>query len=131
MVASCSVGNGEASSIDPLAIPRATIQIPTTTPQSIDTIQLGRMKEGESITSYFAVDNNSQKSIVIENIFVTCTCTQTTLDKRPIVTGESRVVEFTFNSAGRPGEQIKSIELQISGSERVKVVYRAEVEPKY
>ncbi len=131
MVTLSSCGdNSSPENFNKSATPKATITIPIDSATTIDTISLGRMQEGEIVTSHFAVSNNSTKNIVIENIYVNCNCTETTYDKSPIVVGESRIVEFSFKSAGRGGEQIKSMEVKISDNQTFKVIYIAEVTPK-
>ncbi len=96
-----------------------------------DTIHLGRMREGEIIKSAFEIRNTSEEPLVILSIRVDCGCAKATYDTSPIMAGKSRRIDFTFNSAGRPGVQIKYFDVQFAREElNTRVYLDAEVEPK-
>ncbi len=104
-----------------------------------DTIHLGRLKQGEVIKSAFTVDNNTTSPLVIVDVRVACGCAKASFSSKPVMSGESRVVEFTFNSKGMRGWQYKFFDVQmiVAGVEgegdrkreqrEVKVYFTAEV----
>ncbi len=110
---------------------KLSVTIPQDDKATPDTVHLGRMKEGEIIKSAFDIQNTTQEPLVIVSIRVDCGCARATFDTAPIMAGENRRVDFTFNSAGRPGMQIKYFDVQFAGGEHNTRVYLdAEVEPK-
>lgn len=101
----------------------AGFPIETESGKSYDTIPLGRMAEGEIIEGTFEVVNNSpDKPLVIIQIVTGCGCTAVDFSFEPIPAGESRSVTYRFDSKGRLGQQLKSIEV-ISAERQVASVY--------
>lgn len=79
-----------------------------------DTIKLGRLQEGESVESYFFVQNKSSKSTVITSIVTGCGCASGSYDKKPMVEGDKRLVTVTYNSKGQFGTQLKAVDIVTS-----------------
>lgn len=92
-----------------------------------DTMHLGRVKEGEIISSNFTVRNISTSPLVIIDVKVACGCAKATFDTSPVMPGESRRIDFTFNSSGRRGTQIKYFDLQSADNQNLKIFFDAEV----
>lgn len=79
--------------------------------RSFDTLQMGRIAEGETIEGQFRITNVSDKPLVIVQVITGCGCTTADYDPAPILAGDSRVVTYRFDSRGRFGQQFKSIEI--------------------
>ncbi len=106
---------------------KLTVTLPLCSDATPDTIHLGRIHEGEIIASAFTIDNSGEDAIAIIGINVDCGCTQTRYDNKPILAGESRRVDFSFDSEGREGKQCKAMSVQLSGGAEFKVCFLAEV----
>lgn len=76
-----------------------------------DTIRLGRLNEGEVVAGMFVVVNDKQRPLVISNIVTGCGCTTTQYDSQPIMPGEEREIKYMFDTRGRRGVQLKTIDI--------------------
>lgn len=81
----------------------------TTTQVDKDTISLGNINEGETVIGLFAIGNDSHIPLAILDIQTGCGCTSVSYDNQPIAAGQTREVEFRFDSKTRFGSQIKDI----------------------
>lgn len=79
--------------------------------QRFDTIRLGRLNEGEVASGLFFVVNDKQLPLVISNIVTGCGCTTTQYDSQPIMPGEEREIKYMFDTHGRRGLQLKTIDI--------------------
>lgn len=95
--------------------------------QYFDTIHFGRMQEGEKIMGSFVIKNQSDKPLVITSIVPGCGCTNVNYDFKPIMPHDQRSVEFTFDSRGRVGVQLKAIDLITSDNKQSRILFDAEV----
>ena len=95
-----------------------------------DTINLGRMKEGELIEYKLGVRNTDSTAMVILDISTTCGCTMLDYDTAPIVPGDTASVVLSYDSKGQAGSQIKLIQLRTSFSHRpYNILLLADVHP--
>lgn len=85
------------------------------------------MLEGEQISGKFIVENNKEEPLVITNIVTGCGCTTTSYDTKPIKPGEQTEVRFTFDSKGRQGLQIKTIDVISADFLMTRVVIQADI----
>jgi hypothetical protein len=91
-----------------------------------DTIQ-----QGDIVEHTFAVKNTGEKNLYIANAFGSCGCTVPEYPKEPIPPGKTAQVKVTFNSAGKEGNQNKTITLVMNTSKRSEVLYlKGYVKPK-
>lgn len=111
------------------AAPSVTMTMPFESGEQIvfDTISLGRIGSGEIVNGSFAISNNSMKPIVIVNIVNGCGCTTVDYDTSPILGGDSRTINFAFDSEGKVGWQLKSIDVVMSDHTMGRVFVEAEV----
>ncbi len=81
-----------------------------TTIQWIDSIQnYGTMREGERLEVVFRFRNTGENPLVIYMIKPSCGCTLVEQPDKPIAPGETGQIKGAFNSAGKPGQQHKTI----------------------
>ena len=76
----------------------------TTVRWNRDTIQLGRVEEGESITDSFMVTNTGAKPYLIKDIKTTCDCTVIRRPTYPLMPGETAAVRVEFDTRGKAGQ---------------------------
>lgn len=111
------------------AEPSVTIAMPFETGAQVvfDTIPLGRIGSGEIVNGSFAISNNSDRPIVITNIVNGCGCTTVDYDTSPILSGDSRTINFAFDSEGKVGWQLKSIDVVMADHTMGRIFVEAEV----
>ncbi len=124
-VSSQQGGGGTTSEQGVGRAPMTEVNIPLV--QVPDTMHLGRVREGEIVAGSFAINNNGDSPLVIVDIRSTCGCSEVKYNTKPIMGGESREVEFFFDSKGRGGVQFKSFDVKFAGSESIMVHFDAEV----
>jgi len=69
----------------------------------------GTIKSGDKIEYDFKFTNIGKSELVIRNTKGSCGCTVATVEKLKIQPGDSSVVKVVFNSAGKSGEQHKTV----------------------
>jgi tetratricopeptide (TPR) repeat protein len=80
-------------------------------------IDLGATKNGELIKVEFDVTNNSSKPVEISNIRIPCDCTKATTESNFLNPGETTKVSMEVNTDHLIGFTVKSIYLQVDGSD--------------
>lgn len=76
--------------------------------------KFGTISEGDKVTHIFKVKNTGGKPLIIANAWGSCGCTVPEYPKEPIAPGTTAEVKVTFNSAGKKGEQHKSVTMQMN-----------------
>lgn len=71
----------------------------------------GTITEGESVSFAFQFVNSGKGDLVIRSANGSCGCTVPEFPKDPVKPGEKGVINVTFNSQGKVGEQHKTITL--------------------
>jgi hypothetical protein len=69
----------------------------------------GKLEQGVSVNTSFTLINNGKSDLSIRKTHASCGCTIASLEKDVIAPGEELMLTVTFNSAGRRGNQQKSI----------------------
>lgn len=69
----------------------------------------GHIKQGESVTHDFKFRNNGKEPLVITSAVGSCGCTVPEYPKEPMAPGAEGTVKVTFNSAGKSGQQDKTV----------------------
>jgi hypothetical protein len=69
----------------------------------------GTIASGKKVSFKFTFTNVGKSNLLIRKITATCGCTVVKPDKSEINPGESATLSVTFDSAGKSGRQIKSI----------------------
>lgn len=70
---------------------------------------MGNIKEGEKVTRIYTIKNVGGDNLNIKEVRTSCGCTAAKPKKNNLDPGESTELEVTFNSAGREGEQKKTV----------------------
>lgn len=76
-----------------------------------ETIDFGKVIEGEKIHLEFKIKNSGTGNLIISKASASCGCTSLEYPERVLEEGESDVVNVTFDSKGRVGNQTKKITL--------------------
>ena len=75
----------------------------TTTSQTVrfssETIQMGKLKQGEPSTATFTVTNIGKKDLIIEKVTAACGCTSPDYTRAAIKPGQTGYVKATYNAA--------------------------------
>ena len=79
-----------------------------------DTVDLGRVREGEKVRTEVTLRNTGDRPFVILNAEASCGCTSTEYDRQPVRPGDEARFAFEFNSAGFAGWQVKTISIRTS-----------------
>lgn len=73
------------------------------------TFDFGKLKQGETVSHSFIIENTGNKELVIKDVTNECACTSTSFSKTPIQPGSTGEVEITFNTKELIGKQAISI----------------------
>ena len=82
----------------------------------VDTVRFGRLNEGEIAVRSVTLRNASSQPAVIVTHERSCGCIGVEYERRPIMPGEESKVDFTFDSRGESGWQLKLITLRIGAA---------------
>lgn len=94
-----------------------------------DTVDFGRVREGERVMREFMVRNAGDKAMVITKLDLSCGCVEAEYPKQPLMPGEERAVKFTLDTENLGGWIFKTAIMQTSLSSKGYVLYiTAEVE---
>lgn len=91
----------------------------------------GNINEGDVVETEFIVKNIGESDLVISDATASCGCTVPNYPKEPIAPGESAPIKVSFNSAGKTGQQNKTVTLTTNtetGKETFNI--KANVAPK-
>lgn len=69
----------------------------------------GKIKVGEVVDYWFIVKNTGKSKLVIRKVKASCGCTATQPEQMEVEPGQSTRIKASFNSAGRVGQQHKTI----------------------
>ncbi len=75
------------------------------------TIRLGKITEGEIVSTVFLFKNTGDSPLIISDYKVACSCTKVIFPKEPILPGKEAALEVTFDSSEKIGYQDRSIEI--------------------
>jgi hypothetical protein len=91
----------------------------------------GVINEGDKAEHIFKFKNTGKGDLVIANATASCGCTVPEWTKEPIKAGESGQVKIIFNSAGKPGQQQKTVTLTTNTEAGQELIhFKATVTPK-
>ncbi len=89
---------------------------------------LGAVREGEKVVSWFDYTNQGNGQLVINDIKAGCGCTVPKWDKKPLAPGDSGSVKVIFDSNGKKGMQQISITVSSNAENaREKLTLKAQV----
>lgn len=85
----------------------------------------GDIKEGEKVSTDFIIKNTGKGDLLIVSAQGSCGCTVPEPPKEPIKPGQSAPIKVTFDSAGKPGQQEKTVTITsntANGKETCKIL---------
>jgi hypothetical protein len=81
------------------------------------------INEGDSVVHTFKVKNIGEKNLIIGDAFGSCGCTVPDFPKDPIAPGKIAEIVVRFNSKGKPGDQNKSVTMQLNTASHSEQVF--------
>lgn len=87
----------------------------------------GFIKAGEQIEKTFTIKNNSEQTVIIDQVRVPCECNTATVSEKIVKPGAEIKVVMTFDTTGYSGQVVKSVYLDY-GDKEVRLVITAEVD---
>lgn len=69
----------------------------------------GKVLQGDSVVMYYKVTNTGKQALKIRKLVTTCGCTAGTAGKMELKQGESTEIKVVFKTAGREGDEEKSV----------------------
>ena len=91
----------------------------------------GTINEGDKVEHIFKFTNTGNGSLMVINAQPSCGCTVPEWTKNPLKKGESGEIKIIFNSAGKSGQQQKTVNLTtntLAGNEII--TFKANILPK-
>ena len=88
-----------------------------------DTFDFGTIKQGDVVTHEFKFSNAGKEPLVITGAHGSCGCTVPEWPKEPIKKGTKSSIKVTFNSAGKQGDQIKTVTINSNAKQNPKIIY--------
>lgn len=79
-----------------------------------DTVDMGRMRSGETVTRMLTLRNAGDTPLVIVDIDKTCGCVDVDYPKRPLKAGEEAPMQIEFDSRGINGWVYKTLYIKTS-----------------
>jgi hypothetical protein len=83
----------------------------------------GTITQGDKVTYDFKFKNTGKTDLLIREAKGSCGCTVPEYPKESIAPGAEDIIKVSFNSAGKIGDQIKSVTLFCNIPEGVKVLH--------
>ncbi|MCF8226072.1 MAG: DUF1573 domain-containing protein [Bacteroidales bacterium] len=87
-------------------------------------VNFGKMQQNEKFEHEFVLTNNGKSTLFIRKIKASCGCTAVQPEKKQIEPGESVKIKTVFNSAGKRGNQNKTVTIITNDPDRSSVVLR-------
>jgi hypothetical protein len=88
----------------------------------------GTIKQGDIVTHEFKFKNTGKEPLVISEAHGSCGCTVPEYPKEPIKPNGSGVIKVTFNSAGKMGQQDKTVTLTYGDAQQIVIHLKGTVE---
>lgn len=88
-----------------------------------DTFDFGTIKQGDVVTHEYKFTNVGKEPLVITGAHGSCGCTVPEWPKEPIKKGTKASIKVTFNSAGKQGDQMKTVTINSNAKQNPKTIY--------
>lgn len=88
----------------------------------------GSIKQGEVVTHEFKFKNTGREPLIINNAVGSCGCTVPDYPKEPIKPNGTGTIKVTFNSAGKMGQQDKTVTLTYDTDKTIVLHIKGNVE---
>lgn len=90
--------------------------------EQIGSRSMGRAKSGEMLADRFAVKNNTGKSLVVLEAKSNCGCLVVDYKKEPMKAGDTKVMNYTYDSRGKIGQQFSEVTIKTNMGDYVVLV---------
>lgn len=90
----------------------------------------GDIRQGDVVEHVFEFTNTGNEPLIIQDIRITCGCTQPKWPKEPIMPGGKGEIRVGFNSAGKMGIQTKSLPIISNAINDPVITFTTNVLPK-
>jgi hypothetical protein len=91
----------------------------------------GAMQEGDTAAHIYKFKNTGNAPLLVSNVQTSCGCTVPSFSKEPISPGDTGELKLVFNSAGKPGDVVKTALMTCnSESSPYSIGFTAKVAPK-
>jgi hypothetical protein len=87
-----------------------------------NTFDFGKIKQGESVSYEYNFTNTGKSNLYIRKVTAACGCTAVITSADMIPAGKTGTIKTTFNSAGKTGQQNKTITVITNDPENPKVI---------
>lgn len=84
--------------------------------------KFGKIKQGEKVEHIYVLTNSGKSDLHIRKVHASCGCTAVQPDKRVIAPGESVNIKTVFNSAGKVGNQNKTVTIITNDPKKSKMI---------
>jgi hypothetical protein len=74
-----------------------------------ESFDFGRILEGQKVHHTFKFKNIGNENLIISNAHGSCGCTIPTFSSAPVAPNEEGMIEVTFNSQGKSGDNRKTV----------------------
>jgi hypothetical protein len=91
-------------------------------------VDLGKLKSDKPVNHVFKVQNEGENLIEITGVRIPCDCNTAELSSSTILPGESIEVNMSFDPKLYAGHVVKSVYLQLSNGDEIRLVVSAFVE---
>jgi len=88
-----------------------------------DTYQFDTLQQGDKAEHTFRVVNIGEHNLVIARAFGSCGCTVPEYPKEPVKPGDTASIHVTFSSAGKVGEQNKTVTVVCNTATRSETLF--------
>lgn len=90
----------------------------------------GDIRQGDVVEHVFEFTNTGNEPLIIQDVRITCGCTQPKWPKEPIMPGAKGEIKVGFNSAGKMGIQTKSLPIISNAVNDPVITFTTNVLPK-
>lgn len=97
--------------------------------RGVDTLDFGRVREGEQVVREFKIKNVGDKAMVITKLDLSCGCVEAEYPRQPLRPGEEGDMRMTLDTRNMGGWIFKTAIMQTSLSSKGYIIYiTAEIE---
>jgi hypothetical protein len=104
-------------------MPTSILKDTTTVAFSEKEFLFDTINQGDTVVHTFVIKNTGNKDLIIANAFGSCGCTVPEYPKNPLSPGTEADIVVRFNSAGKEGDQSKSVTLQLNTERHEEVLF--------
>jgi hypothetical protein len=84
--------------------------------------RFGEIKQGEKVEHVYVLTNSGKSDLLIRKVNASCGCTAVQPEKNVIAPGESVNITTVFNSAGKIGNQNKTVTIITNDPQKSKMI---------